>query len=331
MSLIITDGVNYDNIASAIRSKTGGSVLYKPSEMAAAITAIPAGNPNIATLSVSMNGMYTPTGGIDGYGPVIVSVPVGTNVADTTASVTDVRASKIFHLADGTPATGTLVYNWMGENPEYVKELYTYSATLSDTNYVSWTPSTTASSIKASSTLSTKETIDLATYDYVVYWISDANIAYDSSYTTLKGRCLREICMYTQSVFRRPASTTSATSGTEDYNAVQQDQYAIYWCKYYSSETAISLAYTTYSPCYISSVTAFAFASTANETTTLTIKTPVLSTRCSSTYFTTGAAAKVDQTNSTVKLKGYLYRVKAGTCGARQTWRILTNIWQHPL
>ena len=331
MSLIITDSVNYDNIASAIRSKTGGSVLYKPSEMAAAITAIPAGNPNIATLSVSTNGTYTPTGGIDGYGPVIVSVPVGVNVADTTASAADVKASQVFHLADGTATTGTLVYNWMGENPEYVKELYTYSATLSDTSFVDWTPSTTAASIKTTSTLSTKETMNFAAYDYVVYWISDANIVYDSSYTTLKGRCLRELCMYTQSVFRRPASTSSATSGTEDYNAVQQDQYAIYWCKYYSSATAISLAYTTYSPCYISSVTAFTFGSTADESTTVTIKTPVLSTRCSSTYFTTGAAAKVDTANSTVKLKGYLYRVKAGTCGARQTWRVLTNVWNNPL
>ena len=73
------------------------------------------------------------------------------------------------------------------------------------------------------------------------------------------------------------------------------------------------MAYTTYSPCYISSVTAGTLSSTSSLTPTLTIKTPVLSARCSTSYFSTAQAAKVDQENTTVKMNGYLYRVRRGT------------------
>ena len=43
MATIITNDENYTNIANAIRNKTGGSLTYKPGDMAAAITAIPTG------------------------------------------------------------------------------------------------------------------------------------------------------------------------------------------------------------------------------------------------------------------------------------------------
>lgn len=43
MATIITNDENYTNIANAIRNKTGGSLTYRPEDMAAAITAIPTG------------------------------------------------------------------------------------------------------------------------------------------------------------------------------------------------------------------------------------------------------------------------------------------------
>lgn len=44
MANIITDNVNYTNIANAIREKTGGNETYLPSEMAAAIAGIVTGS-----------------------------------------------------------------------------------------------------------------------------------------------------------------------------------------------------------------------------------------------------------------------------------------------
>lgn len=41
MSIVTTDNAHYGDIAAAIREKSGGTALYKPSEMAAAIRSIP--------------------------------------------------------------------------------------------------------------------------------------------------------------------------------------------------------------------------------------------------------------------------------------------------
>lgn len=221
--------------------------------------------------------------------------------------------------------------NWLGENPEYVKQVYALNTTLDQTGFASWTPSSTASVIKASETLSTKETLDLEHYDYIIKWVSDCNVVYDDTWTPIKGTCLREVTMYAQAIFQRPSSVSTIEDETFNYTAVQQGTYQIYWCKYYSSNTAISMAYTTYSPCYISALTAATFSSTSSLTPTLTIKTPALSARCSGTYFSTAQAAKVDQENTTVKLNGYLYRVKRGTSVAAQTWADLTDVYNHPL
>lgn len=299
MSIITTDSQNYTNIANAIRTKVGTSDTFKPSEMASAILSIPSGS--------------------------------GTDVSDTTATASDVKSGKIFHTADGTKTTGILNFNWMGENPEFIKEVYSLSTTLDKTAYASWTPTTTATTLQAKQTLTTKETIDLEDYDYILYWISDTDVTYTSSWAPSKGSPLKCICVFVQNVFRRPSSPTQFASKSFAYNATQQEKSAIYYVEYYSSATAISGAYTYYSPWYISGINAPTFASTSATSTTLTINTPTISARCSTTYFTTANAAKVDQTTSTAKLKGYLYRVKAGTCGARSIWSIIADVYNQPL
>ena len=254
-----------------------------------------------------------------------------TDVTDTTATAGDVLNPKAIYLADGTKATGTLTWSWMGRNAYDMGEIYSLSTTLDQTNFNGWTPSTTAASIKATVTLTDKVVMDLVNYDYILLWTSDCQVAYNSSWSASKGSPIREICVAAQAVFRRPASDSAATAGSFNYNAVQQNIYQASWCYYWSSTTAKSLAFTTYVPCYISSVTAATFSSTSADSPTVTIKTPVLSTRCSTTYFTTANAGKVDQESTTVKMKGRLYRVDAGTSVARQSWVIADNIWNTPL
>lgn len=266
-----------------------------------------------------------------------VDLPTGNGTArfvdttPTTATASDVLSPKIFFDANGVQTNGTLSFNWIGENPEYIKELYSLSTTLDQTSYASWTPSTTATTIKAAQTLSTTETLDLANYEYIMYWISDCEIAYKSTWSASKGSPLKALTLYTQVVFQRPSTVATAESETFNYTAAQQDLYYIAWLKYWSSSSAISMAYTTYSPCYISAVNSPTFSSTSSLTPTMTIKTPTLSARCSTTYFTTSNAGKVDQGNTTVKMKGYLYRVKRGSSGATQLWHIMNNVFNHPL
>lgn len=298
MSIIITDGQYYSDIANAIRTKAGTSDTFKPSEMAPAILTIPSGS--------------------------------GTDVSDTTATAADVLAGKYFHVADGTKTAGTLNFNWMGENPEFVSRIYSMSTTLDQTSYNGWSPSTTAKSIVASSTLSTKQAVNLANYDYFFVWFCDCDVAYDNTWSPSAASCIREVSMRTQSVIRRPQSTSVPTS-TFSYNATQEAMVGIYFCNYYSSASATSITYTSYSPCYLSAITAFALSSTANDSINVTIKTPVLSARCSGTYFSTTNAAKVDQANTTIKLVCDMYRVKARSNFVTDGWGALTYIFNHPL
>lgn len=76
MSKVLVNESSLTGIANAIRGKNGSADTYKPSEMAAAITAISGGGePVIEALSVTSNGTYTAPDGVDGYSPVTVNVP----------------------------------------------------------------------------------------------------------------------------------------------------------------------------------------------------------------------------------------------------------------
>ena len=75
MKVLVSEN-NLTGIADAIRGKNGEATKYKPSEMAAAITAISgAAEPVIEALEVTSNGTYTASNGVDGYSPITVNVP----------------------------------------------------------------------------------------------------------------------------------------------------------------------------------------------------------------------------------------------------------------
>ena len=76
MAKVLVNESPLTGIANAIRGKNGETTTYKPSEMAAAITAISGGGePTIEALSITTNGTYTAPDGVDGYSPVTVNVP----------------------------------------------------------------------------------------------------------------------------------------------------------------------------------------------------------------------------------------------------------------
>ena len=76
MAKVLVNESSLTGIADAIRGKNGSTDTYKPSEMAAAITAISGGGePIIEALEATSNGTYTAPDGVDGYSPVTVNVP----------------------------------------------------------------------------------------------------------------------------------------------------------------------------------------------------------------------------------------------------------------
>lgn len=81
MSNVLVQESSLQAIASAIRNKTGGNDTYKPGEMATAIRNLP-GGATLQSLSVTENGTYTPSSGVDGYSSVNVAVPGGFSASD---------------------------------------------------------------------------------------------------------------------------------------------------------------------------------------------------------------------------------------------------------
>lgn len=252
-----------------------------------------------------------------------------TNIANAIRFAT--RGNAVYKPRNMATAILELNRNWLGKNPEFIRQVYELDTTLDETDYATWTPSTSVKTIVATQSLSQKEILDMTQYEYIIYWICDCNVAYDNTWTPAKGTCLRHLSVYTQAIFRRPTSVADTENLNLNYTATQQDSQSLSWCKYYSTASSIIVNSGAYGPCYISGVNAGTFNSTSSTTPTLTIKTPTLSARCNTTYFDVTQAAKVDQKNTTIKMIGYLYRVEKGSSMCSSIWEILLDAYNNPI
>lgn len=106
MTTVLTDNAHYSAIASAIRGKNGTQATYAPSEMAAAIAAIPTGGgASLGSKSIDTNGTYSASDdGFDGYDVVNVNVSGGSGdisglIERTATSIYDGSASFVASFA----------------------------------------------------------------------------------------------------------------------------------------------------------------------------------------------------------------------------------------
>ena len=205
----------------------------------------------------------------------------------------------------GEPAYG---YNWMGEQAEWVQMFGKYSVTLSATTYPSWTPSTTAKTIYSTSNLATFSA-DFANYEYLIRWQCDFTAAYPTGTTVVNG-IYREVSELWQALYRRPRYLSDVTSSNANYD-VCTTLYTAGVCAYYNSNSALTVGYTASYGIY-PAATAATFSSATSNTPTVTVKTPAITARCSSTYMTTSMASAMDQTNSIVRVRADLFRSKIG-------------------
>ena len=291
--VLITEDYLQD-IADAIREKNNSSNTYTPSEMATAIS-------NLPDLSV------------------------------TTATAGDVKRGKKFLLSDGTETDGTYDYTWMGDHATLINSnFYNVEIALKDTEYASWTPGTSATAIVATSALSDKQfTADVANYEYMIEWLWCCDAAYPTGQTY-------KLCMDRtygaayQIVHRRPYGLANFADKNFAYNycttLYTASGYNIYW----KSDGTHSWTTTMYG-FYVSGLNAATLSSTDADSITVTPKTPTVSARCHSSYFSTTRAGQVDQENSTIKIVGNIYRVDAGTCALRNMYGKAVDLYSNPL
>lgn len=198
---------------------------------------------------------------------------------------------------------------WLGKDAECVDDsVFSVTKKLKDTGFNGWTPSTTALIITASAAAKTFEA-DLENYEYYIVWECKSNMDYTGQSPTLKAHFLFSRCYMVQQINKRPASYANILANIFDGN-VCSSIYTSNFLRYYGTTTG-SVTYT-WSQSYgiYFGAAAATFSSSTSNTPTVTIKTPSVSARCSTTYFSTGNAAKVNQDKSEYSITGKLYRVK---------------------
>lgn len=224
--------------------------------------------------------------------------------------------------ADGEQVTGSYVPsggsgNWMGKNPYKIKTVANAKVYFEDTGFATWTPSTTASTIVSSADIETY-TPDFTTYDYMLCYKWHTHFEYAPG--TI------EKIIITDSYFFAPmnlyayrntlAAMTTGEVSTATYNAGKSDARMFY--KNSAGNNAFASGTYGVYPSMPSN--------TANLSS-ITIKSPTVYARCSSTYLSTARAADIDQSASFYELVIELWRVDAMSSFFGASDDIIRDMW----
>jgi len=197
---------------------------------------------------------------------------------------------------------------WMGKDAECINEsFFTEEDTLDNTTFNGWTPSTTAKALAATKTAGTFSA-DMTNYEYYLVWECTCDPVYDGT-ETQKALAVFTRGYLVQQLFRRPSTWANIQAENPSGN-VCATLLSANFERYYGTTTG-SITYTwAASNGFYFSVTAATFSSSTSDAPTVTVKTPVFYAKCSTTYLSTGNAAKVVQASSNWSIKCKLYRVK---------------------
>lgn len=303
---LVTYSVGYQGYTDAtltsgyVSSYTSGGLevnasgtLQLPTQAATTIT------PTTSSQTAVTSGKYT-TGAIT-VDPIPSQyiVPTGT-VSITSNGTVDVTQ---YASADvSIPATST---SYLGTNPVKIADYATQTVALSSTSFATWTPSTTYTTIYASSDVGTA-VLDLANYNYNIVWFFDCKYVYDGTEVNT-AKALRTCqCMH-QSIFKNPNGLTALSAQNFNGNYCST-LFTSGLIDYYNTSSAPKLTYTLSVAAYLYA-TAATFSNSTSNTPTLTVKTPSIRFVCNNTYLSTANCAKIDKANTKFTLRGELWRV----------------------
>lgn len=257
----------------------------------------------------------------------VTGKPTVKDVGDTTAIAADVKNGKRIYLADGSAAVGSYVWDWMGDGAELLNDnIYSDSAKLEDTDFATWTASTTALTLAASTDLPAIP-INLADYEYLLRWRFDSDFEYALG-VTKKAIPLRQAIEVWQAIIKRPSNLTNLLSENFNGNGCITLM-TVPVMEYYNTSGSHTMTYTGSYGVYCAAVAA-TFSNSTSDTPNLTIKTPTVSARCNSSYFATARGAYVDQANSGYHMKGMLYRTPVGGV-TRKLYEYAVDLFNNPL
>ena len=193
---------------------------------------------------------------------------------------------------------------WMGTNMElvYTSNLYEYA--LKDTDFPSWTPSNTATTIRTYQEDS-RIAIDLENYEYCVLWKCESEVVYEDGYTPVAA-AKHNTSIVAQQVYRRPGTLASILTEKFDKNTTTTSVGNIQ--TYYDANGDIASVYSNAYGIYISSQAA-GFTNTSSTSPSLILRTQLVMARTGANTASAASMSHIDQEKTKIRQKGYLYRV----------------------
>lgn len=223
-------------------------------------------------------------------------------------SVTQDQDGYIILPSTGGGGGGGDIWSWLGRNPFKLQE-WSEHKKFSETDFATWTYTTTQTTIASSASYSPTITANCADYDYVQ--VVRLSCHYDYGNWTPLNAMLDFSLVGTNTTFgwcsnvsavQTGVPNASATAGTTEYYAI-----------YTGSGGAQSVGATGYG-LYATSTTSPTLSSSSTLTPTITFKTPNIYARGYSTaYFTADAYSHLDMDASYYDLVSEIWRVDVGT------------------
>ncbi|MDT3386992.1 MAG: hypothetical protein LIR46_04405 [Bacteroidota bacterium] len=211
---------------------------------------------------------------------------------------------------------------WLGADAKLVETFTLSDVTLANTDFATWTPSTTAIDILATRTAGTF-VADCENYDYYIISQTSIPVVVDDS-AVKKALPILTAANQVQMIIRRPNNWAQITNESFVIQ-VCVTAYSSCFMQYYGTTTGT--ASYTWGASYglYSAVTPAVLSSNASATPTITVKTPKVTARCSTTYMSTANAALIDQDKTIISQKCLVYRVKLGTGCMRGIYEMNTK------
>ena len=193
-----------------------------------------------------------------------------------------------------------------GDGFEYVTSLYDETIKLADTDFATWSPTTTATAILASQNVGTFVATSVKDHDYWSKFRFIVNFAYVDGFSPIKATPIKVVGQNWYAITRRASTIANMQSGNRNYNGA--DGITTNWqTAYYTSTTANTIALSPSYGIYLVNV-APTLSSASAVSPIVTVKRPTVNARCSSTYMATGVVPYIDQDKTTIRLIQEVYR-----------------------
>lgn len=201
--------------------------------------------------------------------------------------------------------------SWLGADVELFKTFSAKETKLSATEFNTWAPSTTAKDILLTEDVGTFTTSDFGEYEYYIVWDCLLPIVYSGS-TTNKALPLFCVSSQVQTVYKRPSSWANIQSDVWNGNVCSSLATGTFMRYYGSTTGTVTYTWGTSYGFYFT-LTAATFSSTTAENPTVTVKSPKVTARCSTSYMSTGNAALIDKDKSVITIQARVYKAKANS------------------